>query len=121
MSKNLQTTYCYVRATRPGKTGKHSIACVALAATDSPDKVRVAFSVCSHKDNFSKALGRVKAVSRLNSDKHSVITNRSVGDIMNVSDLESVLMRARFDDEKFIVDSPIQGALNDLATAQTSV
>ena len=114
-SKNLNTTYCYVRAVRPAKIGHHSIACIALAATEDPTKVRVAWSVCNHKDNFSKKLGVKKAVSRLNSDKLSRVVDRNVNSIMNDSGLTETLMRVRHSDESLSAETAVQGALGDLA------
>jgi hypothetical protein len=115
-SKNLPTTHCYVRTTSFGKIGSHRIAALAFApiAGDST-KVRVAWSLCSHKDNFNRNFARKSAIGRLNSNSTSKVVDRNSNSVIVECGIVEALHKFRSPNERFELDDAIKGALFDLA------
>ena len=122
-SKNLTTTFCFIRSTEFGRIGKHRFGAIAFApVTDAPDKARVAWSLCSVKDTFSAIEAKSKAIGRLNSENTSVIVDRNSNAVIMESGILNGLKLARAGtSERFDFESSIRGALHDLAISNARV
>lgn len=122
-SKNLTTTFCFIRSTEFGRIGKHRIGAIAFAPiADAPDKTRVAWSLCSVNDEFDAVEAKSKAVGRLNSEKTSVIVDRNSNAVVMESGILNGLKLARAGtSERFDFESSIRGALHDLAISNARV
>lgn len=122
-SKNLTTTFCFVRSTEFGRIGAHRIGAIAFATVaDAPNKTRVAWSLCSAKDTFSSVEAKSKAVGRLNSENTSVIVDRNSNAVVMESGILNGLKIARAGTkERFDFESAISGALHDLSISNDRV
>lgn len=112
-TKNLTITHAFLKAQIPGKTGTHTVGCIALAATPDPTKIRVAYWVAPKSEKVVRRLAHLKAVARLAS-KHADLVERDITQIISVSGVERVLNRIR-QGESFVVEKQVSGALGDLA------
>ena len=79
---------------------------VASEVNEQENEVKLGFAFCNDKDNFSKKIGRVKAVGRMKSNDDSITTHfhgHSADSIVNVFNQDA---RVLFTDAGFNIPKP---------------